>query len=709
VAHRAQAQEALRESEERLAFAIDAAHDGHWDWRFDKGTYYFSSRCFAALGYGDEHTPKTFGEWESLIHPDDLPKVWEARDAHLKGETPAYEVELRLRAKSGSWRWVLGKGKIIARDESGHPVRMVGVVTDITEQKTAEEQQRERLRRVTTYSDAIVRLARHPDVIEGNVDSAVRVLTEAVAEATGEKRVSVWLLEDGGKQLRCGDLFEADSRRHSHGMVLLADDYPSYFAALEQGRAIAVDNACNDPRTTESQDTYLTPFGITSVLGAAIRLSGDVSGAVCVEHQGKPRSWDHEDVTFASEVADQAAQILFNAERKKNRRERRELEARFQQTQKLESLGVLAGGIAHDFNNLLMAILGNTELALSELSPLSPACRHLQDIESASKHAADLCRQMLAYSGKGRFVIEHVDLSELAGEMVHLLKSSISKKVALNLHLAHDLPAIEADTAQLQQLLMNLITNASEAIGDNTGEILVSTTVHECTRQDIDANLTREELPPGDYVCLEVADTGCGMGKETVERIFDPFFTTKFTGRGLGLAAALGIVRGHKGGLAVESEVGKGTRFRACFPASNIAVDTAQSPVEVTHGSNDGSRLLLAEDENLVRTASQKMLEKAGFEVMTACDGSEAVNAFVENADAIDCVVLDVTMPRMSGEEAYEEMLKTRHDLRVVFVSGYDDPGISGRCTDSTCTRFVRKPYTSSQIVSCIEELLHPH
>lgn len=253
-------------------------------------------------------------------------------------------------------------------------------------------------------------------------------------------------------------------------------------------------------------------------------------------------------------------------ERKWAEEQRRQLERQIQQTQKLESLGVLAGGIAHDFNNLLTIILGNASLALDELPLRSPACDSLWAIEKTALRAAELCRQMLAYSGQGRFVIETIRLNDLISEMVALFKTSISKKAILNLHLQETLPPLRGDPSQIRQVVMNLVINAAEAIGESAGVITVSTGVMHCTRDDLALVYREESLAEGRYVWLEVSDTGCGMDRDIQQRMFEPFFTTKFTGRGLGLSAVLGIVRGHQGALQVDSEPGQGTTFKVLFP-----------------------------------------------------------------------------------------------------------------------------------------------
>ena len=263
-------------------------------------------------------------------------------------------------------------------------------------------------------------------------------------------------------------------------------------------------------------------------------------------------------------------------ERKRAEEEQLRLEQQLLHAQKLESLGVLAGGIAHDFNNILMAIMGNADLALIRLAKESPAVENLHRIEQAAARAADLAKQMLAYSGKGKFVVEEINLNRLLEEMLHMLEVSISKKAVLRLNPHPHLPSVEADATQMRQIIMNLVINASEAVGDKSGVIAITTGCIDCDRNYLKDVWLDENLTDGLYVYLEIADTGCGMDKETLSKLFDPFFTTKFTGRGLGMAAVLGIVRGHKGAIKVYSEPGKGTTFKILLPASSRPEETLQ-------------------------------------------------------------------------------------------------------------------------------------
>jgi len=338
--------------------------------------------------------------------------------------------------------------------------------------------------------------------------------------------------------------------------------------------------------------------------------------------------------------------------------ERSKLEVQMREVQKLESLGVLAGGIAHDFNNLLMAILGRADLALLSISPVSPAYQHVEEITRASQRAADLCRQMLAYSGKGQFVVSRHDISEIVREMGQMLDVSVSKNAMMRYSLAEGLPAVESDATQIRQVIMNLITNASDALGGIQGIITVTTGVMECDETYLSESYLDDSLPGGTYVTLEVSDTGCGIDAETRSRIFDPFFTTKFTGRGLGLAAVLGIVRGHKGAIKVYSEVGTGTTIKLLLPAVEWKPGERVKTVEQIPSLKGGGTILLVDDDPYVRGVASEMLAQLGFQVLTANNGREGLNVFQTHGNEIACVILDLTMPEMGGEEAFRELRK---------------------------------------------------
>jgi two-component system cell cycle sensor histidine kinase/response regulator CckA len=386
--------------------------------------------------------------------------------------------------------------------------------------------------------------------------------------------------------------------------------------------------------------------------------------------------------------------------------ERSRLATQILQARKLESLGVLAGGIAHDFNNLLMGVLGNAELALEDLSPASPIHKHVDRIRRAALRAAELAGQLLSYSGKGRFVVETVQLSALVAGMSHLLSSSVADGAALRYHFAEEIPAIEADVAQMRQVALNLITNASQALGAETGTIDVSTGVMTCSRSYLTGIQLGEERGEGEYVFLEVSDTGCGMDRERVAQLFDPFLTAKSTGRGLGLAAVLGIVHGHRGAIEVDSRPGEGTRIKVLFPALSAHEVTAPVPAVATPQPAAGGTILLVDDQTTVVQVGKRMLERTGFEVFTATGGREALDIFRRHSDEIDCVLLDLTMPDLGGEETFEALHRIRADVPVILASGYDQDEVERRFAGKGFAGFIHKPYGLKKLTAKIRGVL---
>ncbi|MBI5537224.1 MAG: response regulator [Deltaproteobacteria bacterium] len=388
-------------------------------------------------------------------------------------------------------------------------------------------------------------------------------------------------------------------------------------------------------------------------------------------------------------------------------RERQLMETRVHQAQKLESLGLLAGGIAHDFNNLLLGVMANADMALDEAAPGTPLREYLDDILHASRKASELTNQMLAYSGRGRVQIQSLDLSQVVQDMALLLRASISKKAIMTFDLVAALPPIEGDVTQIRQVVMNLITNASDALGDLPGRISMSTGIIQ-----VDQNLVADPLvtgspKPGAYVYFEVADSGCGMDEATRARIFDPFFTTRFTGRGLGLAAVLGIVRSHDGAIRVESQPGSGTVFRVMFPSSSTPKAASESsavpPADPWKGVGT---VLVVDDEDVVRRATTRILERAGLKVIAARDGAEGLERFRQHAEEVSAVVLDLAMPGMGGEEVFRELHAGHPDLPVVLISGYDEQEAAVRFTSKGIAGFVRKPFDAEGLLGPLRKAL---
>ncbi len=395
------------------------------------------------------------------------------------------------------------------------------------------------------------------------------------------------------------------------------------------------------------------------------------------------------------------------SDRKTAEEERLKLERQISQTQKLESLGVLAGGIAHDFNNILMIILGNAQLAAAATPPDSPAGESIQHIELAAQRASELCRQMLAYSGRATFSKERVDLSALVSELAHLLGTTVSKKAELRLDLAEGVTAVLGDPAQLRQVVMNLIINASEALMGNPGVIRVNVGLAELSVEEISGYSFSAGANPGDYVMLAVADNGCGMDEEAKARVFEPFFTTKFTGRGLGLVAVLGIIRGHGAGILLESAPGEGTVVKVLFPPLRWV---PEAPMKETDAPPSGSwngqgSLLLVDDEEELRVLGVRMLSRLGFHVLTASDGREAVERYRQKKGGFRGVILDLTMPRMDGLEAWTELNRIDPCAKVILMSGFSSEDVVARFEGKGIAGFLQKPFTFEELKKLMSEV----
>lgn len=386
--------------------------------------------------------------------------------------------------------------------------------------------------------------------------------------------------------------------------------------------------------------------------------------------------------------------------------ERRRLDTQFLQTQKFESLSVMAGSIAHNFNNLLTVVIGNLELILTDSPSDAPWMAHLMEADRAVKRAAELSSMMLTYVGKSRINLAEYDLSALVSDLFGMLEASLSRKITLELK-THGQPCVfKGDPVRIRQVIVNLLNNAAEAIGDQPGRITITTGVQTYSHHQ-PLGPINGELVEGEYVYLEVADDGPGMDPLIQERIFDPFFTTKFTGRGMGLAAVLGIVRAHLGGISLTSTPGVGTKVTAMFPRIVKEQDRASLPSETGHPPFRGSgKVLLVDDEHMILSVGERMLRRLGFDVVTAADGVEAMELFRSMSDDLICVVLDLSMPRKDGEEAYHEMLELRPDAVVIIASGYAQDQIGARFQARPPAGYIRKPYQLKDLSRVLAEAL---
>jgi PAS domain S-box-containing protein len=570
------------------------------------------------------------------------------------GEFKYWRSDNRLRAKDGTERWVTD-ASVEIQDDEGCVVGCIGILSDITERKKA--------------------------------DSDLRTSEERLELALCGADLGLWDWDMRNDVLTVNDRFasmlgyepnELISAGYVWRSLIHAEDYPS---ARELMR-----------RHLDGEDTLFE---------AEYRVRTKSGGYKWILNRGRVFDRDPDGRPIRA-----LGTHLDTTHRHTVEEERRKLEAQIQHAQKLESLGILAGGIAHDFNNLLVGILGNADLALLDQKGASSSQEYLEAIVTSAQRAAELCRQMLAYSGKGRFDVQPIVLNEVVREMAHLLSVSVSKRVSIRYDFAPELPTIEADVTQLRQVIMNLITNASEAIGDDDGVIAIRTTVQTYDESVLMEDFLGDELKPGRYVVLEIVDTGCGMDEDTLARLFDPFFTTKFAGRGLGMAAALGIIRGHGGVINVQSKVGTGTHFTVLLPASDQspAVPTGQG--EYDESWQGSGTVLVIDDEPQVLDLVRKLLVRAGFTPLLASNGHEALEIFEQRSDSIRLVLLDMTMPRMGGPEALRLVRRIRSDVPVVLTSGYSEEDAREQFGAEGPAIFLQKPYRAQALYEVLRRVL---
>ncbi|HJV36076.1 PAS domain-containing protein [Geomonas sp.] len=641
-------EERLRQSRNTLAQIINAIPQSVF-WK-DRDSVYLGCNVIFAGRAGYDDTELVVGKTDY-----DLPWLREESDAYREDDKEVMEgnaakthiVEQQLQA-DGTRVWV-DTTKVPLCDDQGEVYGVLGVYEDITLRKAVEES---RDKALTLFESLLTSSPTGIQVFDGESGDCVTV-NDALLQMIGGER-----------------------------QMVLAQNFRGLRSWKEAGIEELAEQVLSDSITRRMEKK------ITSTFGKTVHL--DFFLTRC-DVEGRPHL-----MMIAQDVS----------ESKRLEEENKKIAAQMLHVQKLESLGVLAGGIAHDFNNILMVVVGNTDLALMHCVEVSPLRENLLQIDQAATRASELARQMLDYSGRGRFLIENLDLTAIVRDMVKMLEVSVSKKALLSYDFAPGLPPISGDATQLRQVLLNLVLNASEALGEQPGSITLRTYSAECDRGYLAGSWIDDGLPAGTYLVLEVADTGCGMDQEVVTRIFDPFFTTKFTGRGLGMAAVLGIVRGHKGAIRVASEEGKGTVFRLLFPAVAVATGLPATDGSAEVSYRGKGTVLLVDDEETIREVGKEMLQMLGFCVLTASDGQKGIDTFQRHAEQIACVLLDLTMPVMDGVQAFNELRRLQPEVRVVITSGYSEQEVSRKFAGEKGVAFIQKPYKLAAVSRKLQELL---
>jgi PAS domain S-box-containing protein len=583
------------------------------------------------------------------VHPDDYEEI-RARIAKPIEEVGRKPLRWRSRNRDGSWCWIemIAGTRFVAPDGGVYGVSVSRDVSEIVRMEDALRETADRYTRVVQANDLVL--------VESNSDGKIVFTSENCERVLG---------------LRAEEIIAQEPFSNVH-----PDDRSRLRAQFQAGVATGKPTTLGVYRARHKDGRWLW-FQST---GVGYRNPSGEQRFLNVTR----------DITERVEAA----------------RERAELAAQMQQAQRLESLGLMAGGVAHDFNNLLTPILGEASLALEDLAEDSPIRRRLERIQKAARRASELTHQMLAYAGADEIEPERVGLSDFVESISRLLETALPDGTSLSLELAPHLYPVHGDTGQLTQVVMNLITNAAEALDPDGGEIVIRTGEVEYADAPPSPFIV-ETLAPGRYVFVEIEDSGCGMDRVTRDRIFDPFFTTKFTGRGLGLASVLGIMRAHGGSIELESRRGVGTRFRALFPVANETVGplATDAPAGVSSAKSPGTVLVIDDDDD-ARDVAAESLAREGIEVLAAPDGTTGVELFEQRQDDIDLVILDRTMPLMSGEETFDRLRELSEDVRVLLMSGYGEKRAAEAFGDRGLAGFVKKPFLPEDLSARVRELL---
>ena len=573
----------------------------------------------------------------------------------------------------------------------------------------ANEIGRRRVQEALTYRVEFEKLitaisAKFINLAPSQVNDGIREALGRIGEFAGVDMSYVFLFNENKTSMDISHWWLARNEELKFRLrEIPVDKYAYAMKPIVNGEVVYLSDISALPLEAAAEKRFAARLGITSAIIVPMIHSGRCIGLVGFASRRTRRPFDQDIIKLLSMVGSILASAV---EYKRAQDEVNNLEAQVRHAQKLESLGLLAGGIAHDFNNLLMGIVGNAGLALRDIPINSPSRVGILRIEKIAQHAAELTNQLLAYAGKGAFFVEVLSLSEIVENMVELLSTAICKKHKLTCNFAHFLPPIDGDAAQLSQVVMNLITNASEAIGEGSGSINLSTGLAAVDRDYLTIAHLGVNLAEGVYVFLQVTDTGSGMDDATIAKIFDPFFTTKFTGRGLGLAAVHGIVRSHGGAIRVHSTPGQGSTFTVLFPCSEREQPKKDSPKTCSAKDPLGRLILVVDDEENVRTVIAELLKRAGFTVLTAADGQKALSLFRRYAREISASVLDMTMPDMGGEELYREFSRIVEHPRVILSSGYSEQEVIRELGDQRFASFIQKPYAPETLIDRLHDLI---
>jgi len=767
ITERKRAEEALLESEKRYQLATSSGNIGVWDWNIETDEIYLDPNLKAMLGYEDDEIKNHMDHWFKFVHPDDMELVMKEAQAHLDGLTPKYEIAHRMMHKDGSVRWFLARGNAM-RNNNGKPYRMMGTEVDITLQKQAETEVRESEKRFRILVEAAAKSGEaiiihqdrdgkeaacvftndaaeniigyskeelgqlswfdfmHPRDRDASRDRyrrrmsgeiiselfEITILTNNGTEVPLElasvltsfqgKKALVSLYRDISQRKRMEDTLRKSEQRYRTLFENSRD--PIYFNTRE-GRFVDINQSFLDlfgytreeMARLDTKEIYADPENRSRVL-KEIDQKGFLRD---YENLYKKKNGTEMECLLTATVrrADDGSIMGYEGVIR-DITERKRLVAQLQQSQKMEAIATLAGGIAHQFNNALSPIMANLDLLRMDYPDNADIKEYIDQMMGSTKRMARLTNQLLAYARGGKYQAKIISPSDFVRDTLPLIRHTIHSDVDVETDLPRDNLPIKVDFTQMQMVLTAVLQNASEA-SKGEGRIKVSTRTVEI--DEASAN-NYPDFKPGSYVSLTIEDDGMGMDEETKNRIFEPFFTTKFQGRGLGMAAAYGIVKNHDGRISVDSELGKGTIVRIYLPATEVEVKERKKPkIEPSKGAGT---ILVIEDEEMVMDVSRAILEKLGYRVLGAKTGKEAINIAETFDGDIDLAVLDIVLPDMGGKEIYPLIMEARPYLKVLVCSGYSIDGPAQEIIDAGADDFLQKPFSVSALSEKLADVM---
>ena len=759
------AEEALRESQLRWQFALEGAGDGLWDWDAVTNRVVYSQQWKAMLGYAEHEIGDSLTEWETRVHPDDLPRVKAEIKSYFTGESPVYRSEYRIRAKDGSHRWILDRGQVVRRLPDGRPARMIGTHTDITDRKNAEERTGDALAfaQAILHSSPVGLIVYGPDgravianefaarIIGADVAALLRQSFReweawrqagllAAAErtlATGrEEMQNTSLTTSSGRHLQVEvRLVPFDFQGARHLLAVISDETAKrqaldnlhlLQAALQAApSAWVITDAVGAIEWVNPAFTRLTGYPAAEVIGQTPRVlrsdrqspefyqqfwetigRGEIwSGEIC--NRRKDGTLYDERMTVAP-VRDGDGVIRHFVAIKDDVTERKQLEQQLTRTQRLESIGMLASGIAHDLNNVLTPILLSIELLRTKY-PAPDAKKYVDTVETAAQRGAGIVRQVLTFA-RGLDGGERTEVQPryLLKDVVHLIEETFPRNIDISYEVPHDVRPVMADLTQLHQVILNLAVNARDAM-PHGGTLTLAARNFTVEAGDVPAH---PRLKPGEHVALSVADSGTGIPPEVLEHMFEPFYTTKPRGKGtgLGLSTVYGIVRSHGGTIEVRTKLGQGSTFEVLLPAAP-ANSAAPGPVEVAPALlGAGRRVLVVDDEEAIRSVTQRVLSRHGFVPVLAVDGTDGLRAVLGNPRDYAVAIVDMMMPRMSGADLVRNLRLAVPGLPVIISTGMmtgdseSGPGVG--LGELGVHAFLPKPYTAEELLAALARVL---